>query len=73
LSIIAASVVDLPWPVGPVTSTKPFSSLVRFFTASGNPNESRSGMVKGMRRMVAAIEPLCRNTFTRNRASPLTE
>jgi energy-converting hydrogenase Eha subunit A len=38
LSIIAASVVDLPLPVGPVTSTRPRGFSVMSSTALGRPS-----------------------------------
>ena len=37
-SIIAASVVDFPDPVGPVTSTSPFSRSASVWTTSGSPS-----------------------------------
>ena len=37
LSIIDASVVDLPLPVGPVTNTRPRGNFVRSATTGGNP------------------------------------
>jgi hypothetical protein len=43
LSIIDASVVDLPEPVGPVTSTRPRGLEVSSVTTGGKPR-SASGM-----------------------------
>ena len=40
-SIIAQSVVDLPEPVGPVTSTSPLFSLHRFEDRRRQPELSR--------------------------------
>ena len=42
-SIIAASVVHLPLPVVPVTSTRPRSSAAIFFSTGGRPSSSMSG------------------------------
>ena len=39
-SMRAASVVDLPEPVGPVTSTMPRGRLAKFLTAGGMPSAS---------------------------------
>lgn len=55
--IIAARVVDLPLPVGPVTKTKPLGKLQRRFTSAGKPNLSSSGTLKGMARNTAAKVP----------------
>src|ERR1700726_4517065 len=40
LSSMAARVVDLPEPVGPVTSTNPRGLSQRPFTTAGSPSES---------------------------------
>ena len=57
---MAASVVDLPAPVGPVTSTRPLpmSSTCRHW--SGSPIVSRPGGSEAMTRMTAAIPPMWR-------------
>ena len=44
LSSIAASVVDLPLPVGPVSNTRPFWRVVNSRTTCGRPSFS-SGMI----------------------------
>ncbi len=44
-SSIAASVVDLPEPVGPVTSTKPRGFLVNSSSTVGRPRSRRFGIV----------------------------
>jgi len=43
LSIIAASVVDLPEPVGPVTSTRPLGFSAKSDTTLGKPARRSSG------------------------------
>ena len=52
-SIIAASVVDLPEPVGPVTSTKPRGFLVNSSSTGGRPSCSSAGISLGIRRKAA--------------------
>ena len=52
-SIIAASEVDLPEPVGPVTSTKPRGFLVNSWTAGGRPRSSIDVISAGIRRKAA--------------------
>ena len=71
-SIIAASVVDLPEPVVPVSRMIPRSSLARSVTASGRPSSSTDLIVKGMARMTTEIEPRWRKALTRKRARPST-
>ena len=56
-SMMHASVVDLPAPAGPVTSTSPFWNLARRSTSSGMWNSAGSGRPKGMTRMTAPYEP----------------
>ena len=46
-SMIAATVVVLPDPGGPVTSTRPFSSSAKRSTCGGRPSSSRSGISGG--------------------------
>ncbi len=46
-SIIAASEVDLPEPVGPVTSTKPRGRLAKSCTTAGSPSSSMRAQVEG--------------------------
>ena len=54
LSIIAASVVDLPEPVGPVTSTRPRLRSVKLSITSGMPSDSRDLISHGIIRMHGA-------------------
>ena len=53
-SIIAASVVDLPEPVGPTTSTMPYGLLSRFVQAAGAPSSSSVRTRKGTTRRASA-------------------
>jgi len=69
-STTAASVVDLPEPVGPVTSTKPRGSIAKFATAGGTPRASSGLMSYGMSRNAAPTESRWRYMFTRKRALP---
>ena len=50
LLMIAASVVDLPEPVGPVTSTIPLRSLAISLSWGGMPSSSTVGILLGMTR-----------------------
>ena len=52
-STIEASVVDLPEPVGPVTSTKPRGSIAKFATDGGMPRSSSFLISNGMSRNAA--------------------
>ena len=69
-STIAASVDDLPDPVGPVTSTMPLRRPTIFARTSGRPRSSNDGIVTGISRITTAYVPRCRKQFTRNRATP---
>ena len=69
LSIIAASVVDLPEPVGPVTSTRPRGFSAIFVTAGGSPSWSSCLIVNGIWRIATDTQPRCLNTLPRKRAS----
>ena len=72
-SIIAASVVDLPEPVVPVSRMMPRSCSASWVTDSGRPSSSTALMITGMARMTIEIEPRCRNALTRKRPRPSTE
>jgi hypothetical protein len=69
-SSIAASVVDLPEPVGPVTSTKPRGFFVNSSSVGGSPSELSFGMSCGIRRNAADSAARCMYAFTRKRALP---
>jgi hypothetical protein len=58
-TIIAASVVDLPEPVGPVTMTRPSGIWVMSFTAVGSSSASMLATWIGMRRKTAPHVPRC--------------
>ncbi len=58
LSMIAASVVDLPDPVGPVTSTMPRGRSAKSPRIGGILRASSGRMSQGMARRTAPIEPL---------------
>ena len=73
LSIIEASVVDLPEPVGPVTSTKPRGFLMKSISTGGRPSVSNAGMSCGIVRMTAPIDARWKKALTRKRALPGTE
>ncbi len=68
---MAASVVDLPEPVGPVTSTKPRGFLVKSAITGGRPERvSSAGMSCGIRRKAALIDARWKKALTRKRALP---
>jgi hypothetical protein len=57
--ITAASVVDLPLPVGPVTRTSPMGRLQNSRSTFGRSSSSRLLIWYGMRRKQAAMFPRC--------------
>jgi hypothetical protein len=72
MSIIAASEVDLPDPVGPVTSTNPRGFRVNSSRICGNPSSPSWGISWGIRRKAALIEPRWKKQLTRKRETPGT-
>ena len=54
---IAARVVDLPDPVGPVIRTRPAGRWTKVSRTSGRFRSPIDGSLKGMRRKTAAREP----------------
>src|SRR2546427_8038731 len=68
LSIIAASVVLLPDPVGPVTSTRPRGFSDSFATTPGNPSSSKVRTLNGICRITSDTQPRCLKQLPRNRA-----
>ena len=64
--------VDLPEPVGPVTSTMPRGRSHMSETVLGSPSSSSGRIVNGTRRNAPATAPRCMNRLARNRASPFT-
>ena len=71
-SIIAASVVLLPLPVVPVTSTRPRSSAAIFFSTFGSARSSTVATFIGMTRKIIPMVPRCWNALQRKRPSPDT-
>jgi hypothetical protein len=59
-STMAASVVDLPEPVGPAASTSPYGRRIRSSMPSGVPISSSCGMRVGMARSASAVLPFVR-------------
>ncbi len=57
LSSMAASVVDLPEPVGPVTKTSPRGLSHKLRTIAGSPRASNPLISQGMVRKTAATAP----------------
>jgi hypothetical protein len=72
LSMIEASVVDLPEPVGPVTRTSPRGFLASSATMGGSPRSWKVRILKGMVRNAPATAPRCMKMFARKRESPFT-
>ncbi len=70
MSMIDARVVDLPDPVGPVTSTRPRGMNAKLLTCAGTPNFSSGRMSNGIMRMTEPMDSRCMNTLTRNRPRP---
>ena len=66
-SMIAASVDDLPEPVGPVTRTMPFLSEADSARTGGRLSSASVGILEAMTRMTMAKVPRCRKMLTRNR------
>ncbi len=68
LSIRAASVVLLPDPVGPVTSTRPRGFSASFATTPGSPSSSKVRTLNGICRITSDTQPRCLKQLPRNRA-----
>src|ERR1035438_5504281 len=71
-STIAASVVDLPEPVTPVTSTSPRGMSQICSTTLGRNSSSSARILVGMTRSTSPTLPRCWKMFTRKRPSPAT-
>ena len=67
-STIAASVVDLPEPVGPVTRISPRGRLTSSANTFGVASSSSDITFDGIVRNAAAAPRACTNALTRNRA-----
>ncbi len=72
-SIIAASVVDLPEPVPPTTSTRPRLAMTTSFSTSGSLSFSKFGISPAMVRMTMLTACCCTKTLTRKRDTPGSE
>ena len=70
MSIRAASVVDLPEPVGPVTSTSPRARSANSATCPGRPSSSSERILNGISRKAAPMASRWKYTLTRNRPLP---
>ena len=68
--IIAASVVDLPEPVGPVTRTRPRGWLAISTKDLGQFSSSRVRIFDGIVRITAPAPRCCTKALTRKRARP---
>ena len=62
--------MDLPEPVGPVTSTKPRGLRVKSSSTGGRPSDSNGGISCGIRRNAAPIAARWKYALTRKRALP---
>ena len=66
----AASVEDLPEPVGPVTSTMPFLMSAISLSTGGRFKSVQLGAIGGITRITIACVPRCMKMLTRKRDSP---
>ena len=71
-STIAASVVVLPDPVGPVTSTSPRWCSLKRRTTSGSPSSPKVEALVRTRRMARATDQRWRKALVRKRPRPCT-
>ena len=69
-STSAASVVEVPEPCGPHTSTRPRLWSLHSITSSGRPRSSGDGMPAGTSRSTAPTESRWMNADTRKRPLP---
>ena len=67
---IAASVLDFPEPVTPVTRTIPRSASASFEISAEACSVSTVGIVNGITRITIMKLERCRRIFTRNRPMP---
>ena len=67
---MAASVVDLPEPVGPVTSTSPRGLSDNSAKIGGAPNSTKFRILLGMARNTAPAPRKWLKAFTRKRDRP---
>ena len=71
-SIIAARVVVLPEPVGPVTRIRPRGSSDSWRTTGGRPSSSNEGLPDADEPADEGVMPRWRKALTRNRPRPST-
>ena len=71
-STIAASVVDLPLPVAPVTRISPASLDNSSGIARGAPSEESCGQLRGSSRSVTETPLICLKALPRSRWPPVT-
>jgi hypothetical protein len=69
-SIMAARVVVLPDPVGPVTSTRPRGFSARWAITGGRPSSAIDIAPSWTRRSTIPTDPRWRKALTRNRPTP---
>ncbi len=67
-SMMAASVVDFPEPVGPVTRTKPRGRVASHSAVGGRSSSSKLGIRDGIIRSASAVSPRWVNALPRRRA-----
>jgi len=72
LSIMAARVVDLPDPVGPVTKIRPRGFAHRSLITGGSPSSSKERIWYGISLNAPASVPRCMKILARNRLRPRT-
>jgi hypothetical protein len=72
-SIIPASVVVLPEPVGPVTSTSPRGSIASDASTGGSPRSPSEIAPMLTRRKTRPHDPRAMKALTRNRPRPVIE
>src|SRR5258706_2109084 len=72
LSMIDASVVDLPEPVGPVTRIRPRGLCASRSITGGSPRSSEERRLYGMGRDAPATAPRCTKTIARERGVTFT-
>ena len=66
--MIAAMVVLLPDPVGPVTRMSPRGRSASLATTGGRPKSWKVRTLKGIMRIAMETQPRCLYTLPRNRA-----
>jgi hypothetical protein len=70
---MAAMVVDLPFPVAPLTTTRPRRASEMVETTGGRLSVAKSGTAKGMVRITAPQLPRCLKMLARKRDTPGSE